>query len=166
MLNNVVLPAPLGPISPTISPAPTLSETSESAFKPPKRLEMPRNLQQGLRHDLSPLPKPARKALAHGDEAARLDQNNDDEEHAEDELRQASRLRGEDLVREFFQRNDEERPQDRTNRCTDSADDRDHRHAHRNRGDAEDRVGIEEILELRVERSEAWPSARRRSRRP
>src|SRR5262245_16206322 len=37
-LNSVVLPAPLGPMSPTISPASTLSETSRLASRPPKRL--------------------------------------------------------------------------------------------------------------------------------
>src|SRR6185503_15124675 len=37
-LNNVVLPAPLGPISPTTSVSPTLKLTLETAVKPPKRL--------------------------------------------------------------------------------------------------------------------------------
>src|SRR4051794_32813442 len=36
-LNAVVLPAPFGPISPTISPSPTSNETSSSATIPPKR---------------------------------------------------------------------------------------------------------------------------------
>src|SRR2546423_11168585 len=36
-LNNVVLPAPFGPIKPKISPARTRSVTSERALSPPKR---------------------------------------------------------------------------------------------------------------------------------
>src|SRR5262247_2268906 len=36
-LNSVVLPAPLGPISPTISPASMVSDTSRLASRPPKR---------------------------------------------------------------------------------------------------------------------------------
>src|ERR1700722_8977495 len=36
-LNNVVFPAPLGPISPVTSPADAVSETPESAVTPPKR---------------------------------------------------------------------------------------------------------------------------------
>src|SRR4051812_22046031 len=38
-LKSVVLPAPLGPIRPTISHSSTLSETSSSACKPPKRID-------------------------------------------------------------------------------------------------------------------------------
>jgi hypothetical protein len=37
-LSSVVLPEPLGPISPTISPRSSLNETSTSASTPPKRL--------------------------------------------------------------------------------------------------------------------------------
>ena len=39
-LKNVVFPAPLGPMSPTISPAFTVAETSETATRPPKRFVM------------------------------------------------------------------------------------------------------------------------------
>src|SRR5438105_13978093 len=38
---NVVLPAPLGPISPTISPDRTSRSISESAARPPKRTVTP-----------------------------------------------------------------------------------------------------------------------------
>ena len=38
-LNAVVLPAPFGPISPTISPASAVKETASSATMPPKRFE-------------------------------------------------------------------------------------------------------------------------------
>src|SRR3954462_11732099 len=41
-LNIVVLPAPLGPIRPAISPALTLSETASTAATPPKRLDTDR----------------------------------------------------------------------------------------------------------------------------
>src|SRR5437868_1290825 len=40
--NSVVLPAPLGPISPTISPWRTSSEAWSTAFSPPNDLERPR----------------------------------------------------------------------------------------------------------------------------
>src|SRR4051794_12489761 len=39
-LNNVVLPAPFGPINPTISHSSTLRETLSRASRPPKRMEM------------------------------------------------------------------------------------------------------------------------------
>ncbi len=46
----VVLPAPLGPSSPTISPRPTVNETSSSAVTPAYRLQRPatRNAGCGL----------------------------------------------------------------------------------------------------------------------
>src|SRR3954466_8475451 len=40
-LNSVVLPAPLGPITPTTSPGATVSDTSSSAVSPPKRTVRP-----------------------------------------------------------------------------------------------------------------------------
>src|SRR5699024_8781740 len=40
-LNSVVLPAPLGPITPTTSPGPTVSDTPSSAVSPPKRTVTP-----------------------------------------------------------------------------------------------------------------------------
>src|SRR3954453_9536221 len=40
-LKMVVLPAPLGPMRPTISNSSTLSVTSRSACRPPKRIETP-----------------------------------------------------------------------------------------------------------------------------
>src|SRR6266542_5303421 len=41
-LNSVVLPAPLGPMRPVTYPTSTSSETSESAWMPPKRTETSR----------------------------------------------------------------------------------------------------------------------------
>src|SRR5687768_7463853 len=41
MLNVVVLPAPLGPMTPTISHSPTEMLTSRAAWTPPKRIEQP-----------------------------------------------------------------------------------------------------------------------------
>ena len=46
-LNNVDLPAPLGPIRPTISPRPTEIETSLLAIRPPKRCQTPRVSSKG-----------------------------------------------------------------------------------------------------------------------
>ena len=40
-LNSVVFPAPLGPMTPTTSPGATVSETSSSAVRPPKRTVRP-----------------------------------------------------------------------------------------------------------------------------
>src|SRR6266404_771040 len=46
-LNSVVLPAPLGPMRPTISPASMASDTSRLASRPPKRLVQDSRLSSG-----------------------------------------------------------------------------------------------------------------------
>ena len=47
-LNSVDLPAPLGPISPTISPRPTEIEMSLLAIRPEKRCQTPRVSSKGV----------------------------------------------------------------------------------------------------------------------
>ncbi len=47
-LNSVVLPAPLGPISPQMSPRPTSKLTLSSATMPPNRTDTPRTLSNAL----------------------------------------------------------------------------------------------------------------------
>src|SRR5687768_583376 len=50
MLKVVVLPAPLGPITPTISHSPARSVTSLAACTPPKRIEQPRASSTDIAH--------------------------------------------------------------------------------------------------------------------
>src|SRR2546426_8291814 len=50
MLNVVVLPAPLGPITPTISHSPARRLTSRAACTPPKRMEQPRTSSTDIAH--------------------------------------------------------------------------------------------------------------------
>src|SRR6266511_2350176 len=45
--NSVVLPAPLGPISPVMRPAGAASEAASSASRPPKRLETRSTVRRG-----------------------------------------------------------------------------------------------------------------------
>src|SRR3954449_3701810 len=47
-LKMVVLPAPLGPMRPTISNSPTLMLTSRRACRPPKRIETPTVSRTGI----------------------------------------------------------------------------------------------------------------------
>src|SRR3954454_15179311 len=50
MLNVVVLPAPLGPMTPTISHSPACSVTFLAACTPPKRMEQPRTSSTDIAH--------------------------------------------------------------------------------------------------------------------
>src|ERR1041384_7112198 len=50
MLNVVVLPAPFGPMTPTISHSPARSVTSLAACTPPKRIEQPRTSSTDIAH--------------------------------------------------------------------------------------------------------------------
>ena len=50
-LNSVVLPAPLGPIRPQMSPRSTSKLTLSSATMPPKRTDTPRTLSKELPPD-------------------------------------------------------------------------------------------------------------------
>jgi hypothetical protein len=50
-LNSVVLPAPLGPINPQMSPRSTSKLTLSSATMPPKRTDTPRTLSSALSPD-------------------------------------------------------------------------------------------------------------------
>src|SRR5712691_6195453 len=50
MLNVVVLPAPLGPMTPTISHSPARRLTSRAACTPPKRMEQPRTSSTDIAH--------------------------------------------------------------------------------------------------------------------
>ena len=49
-LNAVVLPEPLGPISPRISPSCTSNDTAFSAVKPPNRFVSSRTFSTGAAH--------------------------------------------------------------------------------------------------------------------
>src|SRR5690348_11418343 len=61
-LNAVVLPAPFGPISPTISHSLTERESSRSACSPPKRTDTPDTSRTG---GMISLPEPAAGQPAH-----------------------------------------------------------------------------------------------------
>src|SRR5438093_5022998 len=56
MLNKVLFPAPLAPISPTISPCSIANETSLKATRPPKSMVTPRTSSRAKASP--PLPKP------------------------------------------------------------------------------------------------------------
>src|SRR3954454_11347611 len=65
-LKIVVLPAPLGPIRPTISNSPTRTLTSRSACSPPKRMDTPSVSRTGI----DPLRARSRTGVVHAEALA------------------------------------------------------------------------------------------------
>src|SRR5208282_1438905 len=105
-LTNVVLPAPLGPISPRISPRSSRIETSSLATRPPKRLVRPR-VSRSLAM-LSRLPRPL------AEETGRAQQ--EDEKHEREAIGVLIRRRDEGGTQAFDDAEHEpadERPRDR-----------------------------------------------------
>jgi hypothetical protein len=92
MLNKVVFPDPLGPIRPVIEPAGTVSVQSSSACTPPKALPIPSVRSSALfrRARLGPVAgpgSPAADPLAQGGQhAARQEQDDQQEQHAQEDL--------------------------------------------------------------------------------
>src|SRR3954452_18185959 len=95
-LKIVVLPAPLGPISPTISNSPTLTMTSRSACRPPKRMLTSRVSRTGIdalrtrarshvETESSSL-EPAPESCGDRSQPLRLEDQRDDGEYPRDDL--------------------------------------------------------------------------------
>src|SRR5262249_24515848 len=137
-LNSVVLPAPLGPMIPTISPGAARSETWRTAVSPPKRLvtaASPSIAAGGVQA----LTEPADQAL--GNEA-----HDDDEEAAVDDqidAHQPAAHVAEGGAQARLQRGDEEGAHERAHGGADAADDGVEREAH-GEGDGEGVEGNQE----------------------
>src|SRR5207248_9194563 len=89
MENNVVLPAPLGPMSAVIRPASTANEALSTASRPSKRLQTRSRRSNGSAMRALPQARPRpRKAQAQvGDEpphAPRLERDDEDDQPAVD----------------------------------------------------------------------------------
>src|SRR5262249_29581671 len=116
-LNSVVLPAPLGPMIPTISPGAARSETWRTAVSPPKRLVTASSSSIAAR-GVQALTEPADQAL--GNEA-----HDDDEEAAVDDqidAHQPAAHVAEGGAQARLQRGDEEGAHERAHGSADAAD--------------------------------------------
>src|SRR5262249_27856712 len=146
--NSVVLPAPFGPMSPTISPGATSKLTPETACSPPKRLRTPttsRSAMSGGRATARPR-APESRVDALGQE-----QDDADEEQAVDhEVEARPSGTGEVNPRDLGQRREDERaqeqPEERPRTSHHGADDDVHR-----KGDPEHRIRLEREQVIRVE---------------
>src|SRR6187401_143649 len=122
--NNVVLPAPFGPISAVIWPASAVSDAWSTASRPPKRLE---TFSTRSRGSVTATPRCSGQSAAQvgedsGDAARR--EGNDNNQHAtvDDEI-EARRAAGHELG-QLAQRLDYQRTEQWTEHGADAADDR------------------------------------------
>src|SRR5262249_36279799 len=117
-LKSVVLPAPLGPMMPTISPGPTRSETSRTAVSPPKRL---------VTASSSSIAAPGAEALTEPADQALGDEAHDDDEKAavDDEIdaHQTAPHVAEGGAEARLERRDENRSHEGAHGRPDAADD-------------------------------------------
>src|ERR1035437_532387 len=119
-LNSVVLPAPLGPITPRISPLYKVKETSETAWTPPKRTPRPASSSSGSdvklgdvrslgRWFLRVVPQqPARRAGSIRDQTLRTEQDDQQQRPGEDDAAEGTWGGGEPLSDDHV----DDRPQD------------------------------------------------------
>src|SRR6185503_15790623 len=85
-LNSVVLPAPFGPMRPTISPASMLNDTSRLASRPPNRLVEDSRLSSeaiALRRRRTSQSQPA--APGQGEQPGRTERRDDDDDEPVDD---------------------------------------------------------------------------------
>src|SRR5690348_11819437 len=161
--NNVVLPAPLGPISAVMRPCGALSDTSLTASRPPKRRETrsTRNsgsAMAGLRQRrrthraMAPLRKPA-------DQPARRKPDDQHQDAAVNHEVEAGRVAAGHQLRALTQATHQQRADQRTEHRADAADDRRQQRLDRDPG-AVGQTGIDEEKILDVE------TAGRRGDRP
>src|SRR5215468_1214238 len=142
-LKSVVLPAPLGPMMPTISPGATPRETSRTAVNPPKRL---------VTASSSSIAAPGAEALAEPTDQALGDEAHDDDEEAavDDEIdaHQPAPHVAEGGAEARLERRDEDRSHEGAHGRPDAADDGVESEAH-GEIDGEDVEGIHEAHVLR-----------------
>src|SRR3984893_9176823 len=125
-VKSVVLPAPLGPMMPRISPGAARRLTSFTAVRPPKRL-VTASSSSIASHRAQPLPDPADQALGH-------EAHDHDEQAAVDDQVDADEPRlevAEGRAQVDLERGDEERAHEGADRGAESADDAVQREADR-----------------------------------
>src|SRR5919108_3968859 len=123
-LNSVVLPAPLGPMMPSRSPARTSRFTARTAVRPPKRLVTASSVSTR-----APRPHPARDTS----EALGCEPHDEDQHDAIDDQVDPAEARlhaGERGAQVGLERRDEQRAEERAQRGAHTADDAVEREAH------------------------------------
>src|SRR5881396_3062477 len=141
-LNSVVLPAPFGPMSPTISPGSMASDTSRLASRPPKRLLAASTLSKAamaLRRRARRRPPPEAQPAGprQREQAGRTERRDDDDDEAVDDQVDAApgeRPRAERRAHDLRDRDEDDGAEHRAPQPPDAAD---HRRHDRQRGPVE-----------------------------
>src|SRR5471032_2671363 len=141
-LKNVDLPAPLGPIRPSMSPSSTETEASSTALKAPYALVIPRASICMAALRLGGLCR-RRLALEQRQQAARQEARDDHDDRAIDDVGDAGTLATEIGIRQFLERHQDQRADQRAEQLARAAECCHHDHLHRDQ-DAEARLGVDE----------------------
>src|SRR5712691_12247656 len=152
-LKKVDLPAPFGPISPTISPAATSSVAPDSATKLPKLRETSRALSSMARRRLGFAPQPAvPHEAAEVEQAARLEPGDDHDDAAVEDVGEAGAAAAEQRIGAGLQRDQDGGSEQRAEQAAGAAQRRDDDHLDRAQN-AKAALRIDEADHQRVERA-------------
>src|SRR6266404_5800055 len=151
-LKKVDLPAPLGPIRPTISPSPTSTEASFTALKAPKALTMLRASISMATHRVGGFGRQNGLGREQRQQAARQEARDDDDDGAIDDKSKPRPPVAQVAVGEFLQRHQDERADQRAEQMACTAEGRHHQHLHRDQ-DAEARFRIDEAVHGEIKRA-------------
>src|SRR5262245_30177224 len=152
-LKNVDLPAPFGPISPTISPSLTSRVAFASATKLPKLRETSRALSSMAHRDGFTPARPALRYLVpQVEQPARLEARQDNDNAAVENIGQPRAAAAEQRIRHRLQRDKDHGAEQGAEQSAGTAKRRDDDHLDRAQ-DAEAAFGIDEADHQRIERA-------------
>src|ERR1043166_5108673 len=152
-LKKVDLPAPFGPIRPTISPSLTSRLAFDSATKLPKLRETSRALSSMAHRDGFTPAQPALRHLAPEiEQPAGLEPRQDHDDAAVEDVGEPRAAAAEQRVGHGLQRNEDDGAEQRTEQGPGAAERRDDDHLDRAQ-DAEAALGIDEADHQRIERA-------------
>ena len=157
-LKKVLLPAPLGPIRPTISPSRHVEVGAIHRAEGAERLDDAARLKEHA------APSVSVSVLPEGGDAAGLEAGDQQDDRAVDDEGDAGAAAAEHGVGGFLQRDQDDRADQRAEQRAGAAQGGDDQHLHRDQ-DAQRAVGVDEADHHRVERSGDRGEARRQQQR-
>src|SRR5271157_850300 len=128
-LNSVVLPAPFGPISAQISPAPTRSETSFTAIRPPNRTVTSDTSSRAVMSlPMVAVAEAGMQSRHQAGKPVRQEQQDEDDQHAEHQF-----LKAREIEEDLRRGGDDDRADHRTGKAAEAA--------HHDHGEFDEQLG-------------------------